>query len=351
MALHHGGKLLQAVERYQIPKSDWLDLSTGINPYSYWQGNQVSEIPNDVWQRLPEEGDGLEYAIAHYYGINYQANCLPIPGSQWAIQQLPLLRRIVNAHDSPREKVLLPALGYQEHHHAWQKAGFLCEHYHEQPTSAQLESCSVLVVINPNNPAGWRIDQKTLSAWQEKLAERKSWLVIDEAFIDAEPEQSVLPWLRDESHCFENVIVLRSLGKFFGLAGLRMGVVFSQREIISGLKEVLGPWAIPGPTRWVAKQALQDQSWQRGMRRKLPSMANKLSSMLEDIFQAPVVGSSLFKTVFLENAEMLHHRLCQRGVLVRLLDDKSGLRFGLPEDIEENWLRLDCALRESVEAG
>lgn len=339
MVLHHGGKLLEAVKQYGIPKEDWLDLSTGINPYAY----PVSDIPPDIWQRLPEENDGLEDAVANYYGkpISGQ-DFLVTPGSQWAIQQLPLLRQKLFGGG----KVLLPKLGYQEHQYAWRKNGFDCDYYLEEPSQEQLENCDVCVVINPNNPAGWFADKEQLIAWQKKLQLKDAWLIVDEAFIDSLKNISG----RSEGKSLlsilvgDNVIVLRSIGKFFGLAGIRSGVLFSSHLIVNELKNELGPWAVTGPSRWAAKQALLDLAWQEAMRDKLSKMAKKLSQLLEANLNTSTAGSSLFKTVFIKDAEAVHKALCHKGILVRLLDDKSGLRFGLPQDTARNWTRLDMAL-------
>ena len=83
--LEHGGRLLQAVRRYGLPRERWLDLSTGINPNA-WQG---APLPVASWNRLPEEEDGLLEASQSYYDA---PSLLPVCGSQAAIQALPKLR-------------------------------------------------------------------------------------------------------------------------------------------------------------------------------------------------------------------------------------------------------------------
>ncbi len=329
--------MLETVKTYGIPKEQWLDLSTGINP----QGYSVGNIPPEIWQRLPEENDGLEKAAEQYYGkCQLEQGFIATPGSQWGIQQLPILRKKLLGCG----RVLLPKLGYQEHRHAWEVHNFRCEFYHEAPRPEQLESCDVCVVINPNNPAGWQQNKSQLIAYQKQLKDRDAWLVLDEAFVDTDLSESLLPLSG-----FENVILLRSLGKFFGLAGLRVGFFFAHKKIVHEAKQMLGPWAVSGPARFVAMAALKDIQWQSETRERLYKNSCRLQGILETSLGRKVVGPALFKTVFVEYAEKLYNFLCQQGILIRLLDDKTGVRLGLPLDEPESWTRLESALCDFAE--
>ncbi len=256
--LEHGGALRAAAARHGIPFDDWLDLSTGINP----QGWPVPAVPAPVWRRLPEPGDGLETVAADYYG---SPNPLPVAGSQAAIQALPLLR------EPGRAGVL--ALSYAEHAHAWRRAGHELEQLDVAMLAAAIERLDVLVLVNPNNPTGLRFDPATLLDWRARLAARGGWLVVDEAFVDATPESSLAAHVGQPG-----LIVLRSLGKFFGLAGARVGFVLGESVLLERLADRLGPWAVSGPSRWVAARALADRDWQdrtrialdHGCRRRKP---------------------------------------------------------------------------------
>jgi len=323
--LEHGGRLREALIRYEIPLAEWLDLSTGINP----QGWPVTGQLADSCYRLPEEHDGLECAAADYYGSD---QLLPLAGSQAAIQTLPRLRRASHV------AVLAPT--YAEHAHSWRQAGHeVCE-----LSADQIERClaqfDIVVVINPNNPTGAVIERGRLLRWRAALARRGGWLLVDEAFIDTTPEQSLLPYLP-----LPGLIVLRSVGKFFGLPGLRLGFLFAERALRQQLREWLGPWAVSGPARAIGQAALEDRLWQSGARAALQSASQRLARLLSEYGLNPSGGSSLFQWVQGRRAEMLADMLAQRGILVRRFEQPAALRFGLPGS-ESQWQRLAAALEQ-----
>ena len=321
--LEHGGGLRAAAQRYGIALKDGLDLSTGVNP----QGWPAPAVPASVWQRLPETEDGLETAAADYYGTRQG---LPTAGSQAAIQTLPLLR------EPGRVGVLNPS--YAEHAHAWRQAGHQVELLAVDELEAALARLDVLVLVNPNNPTGARFAPATLLDWRARLAMRGGWLVVDEAFMDATPQDSLavhagLPGL----------IVLRSLGKFFGLAGARVGFTLAESTLRDRLRDHLGPWTVNGPGRWVAMQALKDQAWQATMRTRLDQAGSRLADLLKR-HRLPVAGGTvLFQWIPLPDATFWQDALARRGILVRRFTDPPGLRFGLP-GAESDWRRLELAL-------
>jgi cobalamin biosynthesis protein CobC len=237
--LEHGGRLIQAVARYGIPLVDWLDLSTGINP----DGWPVPALPPEVWQRLPEDGDGLEAAARAYYGTD---SLLLVAGSQAAIQTLPQLRV------SGRVGVIHP--GYAEHAHAWRRARHSVLAVSTEQLNDAVPQLDVLVLIHPNNPTGALLPLEQMLDWHVQLASRGGWLMVDEAFIDATPPASLARYSDRPG-----LIVLRSLGKFFGLAGARVGSVLAERALLDRLAERLGPWTVTGPSRHIATRALADQ--------------------------------------------------------------------------------------------
>lgn len=327
MALHHGGKLREAAARLQIPLSDWLDLSTGINPHAY----PLTHFSEQVWQRLPEENDGLETAAAAYYG---NTNLLMTPGSQWSIQYLPLIRQALHGTGS----VLIHRSGYAEHHHAWHKAGFTLHYYDEQPSAEQLRECDVCLIINPHNPHGTLLSPDAITQCQSQLRQDNAWLIVDEAFMDVTPELSVVDQAGNS-----NLIVLRSLGKFFGLAGLRVGALIAAEPILNSAKEWLGPWAISGPSRAVATAALQDYAWQQAMRITLHADSLRMSALLLNHFNGLPTGPALFKTVYTNQAAAIVEHAARKGILLRLLDDQSGFRIGLPAT-QTQWQKLELWL-------
>lgn len=313
----------EAAERYDIPPEQWLDLSTGINP----QGWPVPPLPASCWQRLPEEGDGLERAAAVYYGA---AHLLPVAGSQAAIQALPMLRAPC------RVGMLSPS--YAEHAAAWRRQGHEVIALDAEAISGLLPGLDVLLLVNPNNPTGERFTAEQLRRWQALLAARGGWLVVDEAFMDATPEQSLA------GECGEaGLIVLRSLGKFFGLAGARVGFVLAWPQLLQQLAGMLGPWAVSGPAREVARMALADTPWQVKSRLRLAQEATRLQHLLGRFGPAPAGGSVLFQYCPTPQAAPLHEALARQGILTRLFSEPPALRFGLPGD-EAAWRRLEQAL-------
>ncbi len=321
--LEHGGKLRQAAAHYSIPLDDWLDLSTGINPVGW----PVPLIPASIWSRLPEDDDGLEQAACEYYGSK---QLLAVAGSQAAIQALPRLRK------PSRVSVLHP--GYAEHAAAWQCAGHTVMAVTEEQLNNAVPKSDVLVLIHPNNPTGARFKIEQLLDWQVQLASRDGWLVVDEAFMDVTPENSLCG-----NSSLPGLIVLRSLGKFFGLAGARVGFVCAHPELLERLNDVLGPWAVNTPARWVATIALKDSAWQKSARQRLGNDSSRLHLLLMRHGLMPIGNCALFQWVRTSKASHLHEMLAQYGILTRLFSNPASLRFGLP-DKEIDWRRLETAL-------
>jgi cobalamin biosynthesis protein CobC len=321
--LEHGGRLRAAALRYGIALADWLDLSTGIAPYGW----PLPAIPASAWARLPEQQDGLEIAARDYYGV---ANLLPVAGSQAAIQALPRLRRNATVG------IVSPA--YAEHAAAWQREGHRLLEISEGAIERALERLDVLLLVNPNNPTGRRIEPQRLLGWHARLAERGGWLVVDEAFIDCTPKHSLAAFSERPG-----LIVLRSFGKFFGMAGIRLGFVLAQPVLLDQLAELLGPWAISGPSRVVASALLQDQVGQHQQRERLLTDGERLVTLLSAQGLAPTGGCALFQFCCMAQAAELHEFLAARGILTRLFATPQSLRFGLPPD-EAGWQRLQQAL-------
>jgi cobalamin biosynthetic protein CobC len=311
--LEHGGQLRAAAQRYGIPLADWLDLSTGIAPWPY----PVPAVPADVWQRLPEDDDGLDEAARGYYGTPH---LLALSGSQAAIQALP--------HLFAAGRVAMPAPLYAEHPAAWQAAGHTLVDWHAPGDYA--------VLCNPNNPTGQHFSRAELLV----RARSVRLLVVDEAFLDADPAESLV---QSATEMPANVLVLRSLGKFFGLAGARVGFACAAPELLARLADMLGPWAVSHPARWAARHALTDRNWQVAQCARLHTASARLAELLSGL--GATTGTTLFQYVVTPRATELHEALARRGILVRRFDTPLALRFGLPAD-ENGWCRLGSALKE-----
>lgn len=323
--LEHGGQIRTAAARYGIPLAGWLDLSTGINPIPF----APPSIPLAVWARLPQEQDGLEAAAARYYGT---PDLLPISGSQAAIQLLPRLR------GHCRAGVLHP--GYAEHAHAWRCAGHEVHELYANEIAAQIDNFDVLVLMQPNNPNGETFTHMQLHEWHTRLATRGGWLLVDEAFIEASTQASCA-----QPQMPQGLIVLRSLGKFFGLAGARAGFVLAYTALLARLRAALGPWSVAGPSRYVAQAALLDGNWQATARARLLQDGVRLAQLLSAAGLPPAGGCGLFQWVLTEQAESIHRQLAHCGILTRLFTQPRSVRFGLPGSAAE-WSRLGTALKQ-----
>ena len=334
---HHGGRLNDAAKRWDIPLSQWLDLSTGINPLGW----PVPVLPASVWQRLPDPDDGLAGLLKSWTGAADTAVCLPVSGSQTVIMALPGLRE--------SGRVGVPVPGYQEHGHWWQRLGHRVrgitpEQMHCDDDS-WLDDLDVLVCINPNNPTGDLIPVERLLEWHRNLSCRGGWLVVDEAFIEGVDGKGpdCISMARYAGR--PGLVVMRSLGKFFGLAGLRAGAVITSPDIASSLSDALGPWPLNGPARYLMAKALADYPWQADTRQRLARDSKRLHRLLLSAGLPASTGTLLFHYLPLLQARSLADRLASRGILVRVFDQPPALRFGLP-GTESDWLKLEQALSD-----
>ncbi len=322
--LEHGGNLHDAIARFGRPREDWVDLSTGINPQPY----PAPPLAANAWHRLPEVCPALTAAAEAYYGA---PQVLPVAGTQAAIQALPRLRIAPS-------RVVVAAPAYAEHAHRWAQAGHAMREVPYEELESAVADCDVMVICNPNNPTGATVAPEVLLAWANQLALRNGWLVVDEAFGDTTPQLSVAAWSDRPG-----LIVLRSVGKFFGLAGLRLGFVAAHPALLAALSEVLGPWSVSGPAQEIGCAALADRPWQQATRTHLLNAGARLHMLLAR-HGISASGSALYQWWPEWEAEAFWLHMAKRGVWVRLFTRGArGIRLGLPLD-EAAWQRLTNVL-------
>ena len=335
-AIQHGGNLEQAIKRYKITQQGWIDLSTGISPWAY----PFKPLPDHIWQQLPLSNNELIARAAQYYGVNPE--CIAAtPGSQIAIRLIPQLIKPAS--------VAIPSLGYQEHAVSWQMANHqivrysniseLYDHIHNK----RIEH---VVVINPNNPSCGKLGLNDLA---DIISSVSGVCIIDEAFMDyyeADVCTDILSVTKIANFGqYDNLIVLRSIGKFFGLAGVRLGFAIGLHPSLSALNSLLNPWSISHATQLIGIQALQDTQWQQQQADKIKQQQSSFQKTLKILFdktleQYSTSDAGLFNTVFADKTSLkeLHHRIAKQGVWIRNGNDDdqpSWLRFGLPKDINE----------------
>ena len=323
----HGGGIAAAAARHSGRPEDWLDLSTGINP------NPVALPPVDMaaWHRLPDRHrqDAARAAAARYYGTA-DALPLPVPGTQSVIQLLPRL-----IAPGRRAAVLSPTYG--EYARVLENAGIAVDRV------ASLEDIGpvhgLVVVVNPNNPDGRLVGRDVLLALHRRVAAQGGMLVVDEAFGDMRPEHCIAPLAGEPG-----LLVFRSFGKFFGLAGLRLGFVIGEEAVLERIEDWLGPWAVSGPALSIATQLMAGDT--AAIAATIAERKAGLDAVLSAAGLRIVGGTALFSLVEDARASALYERLCRHRILVRPFDyAPQWLRFGLAPDAAAD-ARLAAALSE-----
>ncbi len=276
---------------------------------------------------MPEhDGDpaGLLDAALHYYGSSGIENVVAAPGSQALIQLLPQVL------DVDRATILGPT--YNEHERVWR---------HSRVQVATVNDLSsflpggALVVVNPNNPDGRILDHDQLEALAKQQMAAGGWLVIDEAFADVAPECSAVPLVSGYP-----VIILKSFGKFFGLAGLCLGFAIAPATLCDRIARLLGPWAVAGPALAIGADAMNDRAWQAKTRARLEGDAHRMDEILSGRGTTIIGGTSLYRLTRFDRTGELYEHLLRTGIAVRQFrDHPHWLRFGLPD--EAGFIRLE----------
>ncbi|WP_174020940.1 threonine-phosphate decarboxylase CobD [Agrobacterium fabrum] len=326
----HGGNLGKARLMFRQVPEPWIDLSTGINPHSY----PHSPIPASAFARLPEPGatEELKQLAAAHFGAPSAQHVTLSPGTQML---MPLLAQIAINRGAQSGAVLSPA--YAEHARTARMAGLTVT---EVENIGDLSASGYAVVVNPNNPDGRITDREALLALAGKMGRKGGLLVVDEAFIETGSAESLADATNGEA-----LVILRSFGKFYGMAGVRLGFAIAYPEIAAELEARLGPWAVSGPALHIATEALTDREWQSSMRLRLAEEARRMNELLEKAGLKIAGGTSLFTLVRDERAGVLFEHLGRQGILVRIFDERpDDMRFGLPGS-EAEWQRLEEALR------
>jgi cobalamin biosynthesis protein CobC len=311
-AVEHGGNLGEARRLFPQTAEPWIDLSTGINPWPY----PIPAIPAHAWAALPSPDDTreLEAVAAQCYGAPFDACVVAVPGTQAAIQWLPHLFATGSV------AILRPT--YTEHVRAWTLAG---HQVLEAQRWDEMESATIGVIVNPNNPDGSYFGREELLALAAEKHAKGGVLILDEAFADAMPQVSLASMAGTPG-----LIMLRSFGKFFGLAGIRLGFVLAEPSLTGRLREAMGAWAVSGEAIVIGRTALADILWQNGTRTSLRTARQELDT---DLAAAGTIigGTDLYRLLQTPHAPALFRQLGGAGIWVRhFADHPRWLRFGLP---------------------
>jgi cobalamin biosynthesis protein CobC len=307
----HGGGLDAAMARWGGTRQDWLDLSTGINPVSY----PLPRIPDHAWTALPDRAatEALIAAARSFWNVPAGAEVIPAPGLSAIIARLP--------HATGAACIHIPRPTYNEYAASFLAAGV--------PGSDASDAPGILV--HPNNPDG-RI-------WTTGEIGARPLAIIDESFCDVMPEASHVG-----RAAAPGVVVLKSFGKFWGLAGVRLGfAILVPGPLADRLREALGPWAVSGPALAIGAAALADQAWAKATRDRLARDAARLDALVSARGARIVGGTTLFRLYDVDDAQAWHDRLARGHVLSRIFPySATWLRLGLPAP--ERWDRIKAAL-------
>jgi len=334
--MDHGGDITSAAHRYGIAPEIMLDLSTGISPRP-WPVPAALLDPAG-WTSLPqrEDEDRLKDAARQAWSLDRDAAIAVAPGSQILISLLPVLRS--------GARVWIPDPAYSEHGNSWRNAGHDIMTYPAGNLPDQLDAASspqVLIAVQPGNPLGETIPPAILAEQAARLAGTGGLVVVDEAFIDLMPDMSLAPFAGRPG-----LIVLRSFGKFFGLAGLRLGMAIGYAEDIAVLEQKLGPWATSTPALNIGAAALSDTSFAEDQRSFLAISGQRLRTMLDKYGLEVIGGTDLYSLAEVPEAGRLHEYLARKGIWTRIFSyAPQWIRFGLPGEAEAEQ-RLDAALSD-----
>jgi cobalamin biosynthetic protein CobC len=317
-AIAHGGDLDAARRLFPEAPEPWLDLSTGINPVPY----PLPPFEASALHRLPSPGDlaRLKAAAAAAYGAPGPDHVVAAPGTQILIETLPRLR--------PPCRVAVVGPTYAEHAAAWARSGHAVRMVDDP---AEAGNAEVLVAVSPNNPDGRVFSTTALGCAGAGL------VVLDQAFADLEPVEAVSPR--------PGLVVLRSFGKTYGLAGIRLGFALAEPALARRIETALGPWAVSGPAIAAGLAALPDVAWRREAAAARAQDAARLDRMIGRAGGRLVGGTALFRTAEFSHGPGLFRTLGEAGIYVRhFAESPSRLRFGLPPD-KAAWCRLSRVLK------
>lgn len=323
----HGGRLDAARIAFPSAPEPWIDLSTGISPWPY----PVPKIAEEEWCRLPSAAalEKLNASARRTYHAPEAAEVVALPGVDLGLSLLPWLFRM-----SRRVAILGPT--YSGHATAWAAAGHTVS---EVTSLEEVGRAAIVIVTNPNNPDGRFLAHAELAKALSRLHRKDGLLIIDEAFADADPVHSILPFVNR----LDRTVVLRSFGKFYGAAGVRLGFAITSHPLAERLKEALGAWPLSAAAISIGNAALEDDAWASAQRARLREAADKLDAVLTAAGLKVIGGTFLFRLAAADPGRELFQHLAGQGILIRPYRDKPLFRFGLPKDDEEI-LRLTNAL-------
>lgn len=259
----HGGNIYKAAKELDIPYTQILDFSANINPlgFPHIVKEIITDRINDIVNYPDIEQRELKKAAAEYYGIDAK-NILPGNGS------VELINIILEALRP--SKAIIPSPTFLEYARSSESRYIETVFVNLRANKFRLDiglfdniknniiPDSLLILCNPNNPTGKLITKHDLTIILKKLQNNRAYLLIDEAFMDfVDVNQSMVRFIEE----YDNLIILKSITKFFALPGLRLGFILAGSRLIIKFHKLKDPWNINTFAGFVGSEVMRDRKY------------------------------------------------------------------------------------------
>ncbi|MGV8058796.1 MAG: threonine-phosphate decarboxylase CobD [Smithellaceae bacterium] len=324
----HGGNVEEISRTFGLKEDYLVDFSSNVNPFTLPPSiSQVIKSKIRDISRYPDkESLKLKTALGKHLNIGVE-HIVVGNGS------VDIIYRAVYALKPASGLILLPAFG--EYEKALSSVGAKIRYllpkgrgnfvFSTEEIVKNCDEVDIVFLCNPNNPTGMLISRKDLEYLAEKLRKKKTMLVLDEAFIDLTEEHSLIDLASKSS----NLLVLRSLTKFFGLAGLRLGYAVGNSALIKRLQNSGQPWPVNVFAQATGEVLLQDEKFRNKSKRKLLQERDFLYRHLcRSKGLKPFQSSANFILAKIEgplSSGQLQSRLIKCGLLIRDCSNFRGL--------------------------
>jgi threonine-phosphate decarboxylase len=318
----HGGNVHEACRILGIGLDEVMDFSASINPLGMPDGvakTMAINLLTAVHYPDPEAGRFSE-AVSNAYGID-KGKVICANGSTELIFLIPRALR--------PENVLIPYPTFSEYERASLLAGASIKRicFKERDSFmpdfdeyiGAMKGTDLAFLCNPGNPSGKAVPKDGVMEIALNARKYGCTLVLDEAFVDFCPEHSVI------NEEFRNVIVLRSLTKFYAMAGLRAGFLKASRGMVKKLLKFKEPWTVNALAELSAAQALGDTQFARKTRKLIAREKKYMEKRLDDLQIKYFPSDVNYYLLRIDDAAILRERLFDKGIIVRDCSDFRGL--------------------------